>query len=346
MSPLDRELEQALARRAEPVTPPADLLGGVERKATSIRNRRRALSAATGVAVLALVAGTTFALRPDKQETGFAPPGPTAPVEPSPSTEPTPSTEPSPPPTSTQAVYYVGDTTNGPRLYREFRRVQGPSPAHAALLAMLHEPPLDSDYTSVWPTATEALTVSVDGDVATVDLGVEARNANVGAEQAELAVQQLVYTVTAAQPAVKKVAITIGGQPEHSLWGHEDVSTPRGRASQTDVLAPIWITEPAHGATVGRTLTFGGQATVFEATVTWEIHRVDCPSGTACPSQLLKQSFATADNGAPERGDWSATFSVPTSVPKGAVLEIRAFESSAEDGRPRFVDTKRVTLAA
>jgi hypothetical protein len=74
-----------------------------------------------------------------------------------------------------------------------------------------------------------------------------------------------------------------------------------------------------------------GSASVFEATVGVEVRR---------GAQVVGRATATASEGAPGRGDWSATLSVPP----GSYL-VAAFELSAKDGSQVAVDTKRVRVS-
>ncbi len=75
---------------------------------------------------------------------------------------------------------------------------------------MLAEPAIDPDYTSPWPQNTSSSRdYSVAGDTATVDLS---RFVQVGADAETAAVQQLVYTVTANDKAVKKVRLLVQRQ--------------------------------------------------------------------------------------------------------------------------------------
>lgn len=226
------------------------------------------------------------------------------------------------------AVYYVHDTDTGPKLYREFHRVPASrAGARGAVDAMIRVRAADPDYTSLWPRATRVLGTSLRGDTATVNLSREATRGSAGASFEAISLQQLVYTVTAAVPAAKRVRLLVEGRPVESLWGHVGVGTkPMTRAPQVDVLAPVWLEAPAQGATAGRTVRLRGQATVFEATVSWEVRR---------GRTLVKRGFTNATVGAPGRGTWSAS----VTLPPGSYLA-RAFASSPKDGRPTFVDDK------
>lgn len=148
------------------------------------------------------------------------------------------------------AVYYLADTgKTGPRLYREFH----PRPATSAVVrdavdAMLHEPPYDADYRSLWPPATRVLGVSVAGDLATVDLSADALAGSAGSAYEVASVQQLVWTVTAAAPAVQRVRVliegnssgSVGGRAVADFWGAGGLAVqPLRRADQSGVLGPV-----------------------------------------------------------------------------------------------------------
>lgn len=253
---------------------------------------------------------------------------------PSPTQTPTasPAASPTATGTSARAVYYLADTGfGGPRLYREFHtRPATTAVIRDAVTAMLTEKAKDPDYTSLWPKGSSVRGVRLSGTTAIVDLSREAGTANAGAAAEAASIQQLVYTATAAAPFVKTVQILLEGKTVGELWGHVDISKPIARRMAAEVLGPVWITRPA-GGSVKRGGEFGGEATVFEATVSWELLQ---------GGKVVKKGFTNADMGAPARGPWNDIADVP---PGDYVL--RAFESSAEDGRPTFVDDKplRVT---
>jgi hypothetical protein len=360
MSPIDRELERALARQAGAVSPPADLYAAVTKEAGAMRRRRQIAISGTALSVVALAIAVPLLLRRGDgsgEPRGFTSAGPTPTASDLPTTDATtePTTEPTvgPSPTdsapdgirTTVPVYWVMDSSRGLRLYREFldALVNGGASAQAAVDRMLAGGPRDPDYTSVWPKGSTA-TVTTDGDLATVDLNDVATEANAGGQAEAISVQQLVYTVTAADNSVRRVQILVEGRQRETLWGHVDIRRPVSRDSHVDVLGAVWLEKPGQGSAVARTFTLSGQATVFEATVSWEVYRVDCASGTACPAQKVAEGFATATEGGPGRGTWEDSVTIPATVPAGSTLEVRAFESSAENGEPLHTDTKRVTL--
>ena len=229
-------------------------------------------------------------------------------------------------------VYYLGGTQERPVLFREFRTVpRSAGVVRAAVDAMLHLAPLDSDYYSLWPARATVNGVSVSGTTATVDLSANARSVTTTRAHEQASLQQLVHTVTAAAPSLKTVRLRFDGATKPTLWGRVDTSGTISRASHVDALAPIWVVEPAQGARVSRTFTVKGAATVFEATVQWAVTR---PGSTT----KLADGFVTASEGAPGRG----TFTVTVTLPAGTTGDVvfTAWESSAEDGRALHPDSK------
>jgi hypothetical protein len=233
------------------------------------------------------------------------------------------------------AVYYLTDDADqGPVLTREFRRLpKTTGVVRAAVDAMLHLEPLDPDYTSVWPTAATVRGVSISGDTATVDLSADA-TLRTGSGFESASVQQLVWTVTAAAPKITRVRLLVGGKPMES--GHSDWSAPQRREPAHEVLAPVQISSPNHGSSVERSLTISGEATVFEATVSWSV--VDLET-----KKVYAKGFETATEGGPGRGTWKVTTTLPAAA-AGRHVQVRAWESSAKDGSVTNLDTKDVQV--
>ena len=232
--------------------------------------------------------------------------------------------------TEARAVYWLGATkeARGPRLYREFvRRPATGDAVRDAVTAMLSTDPQDPDYTSLWADGTTVREVRREGTTAVVDLSREATTNGGGSAFEEMTLQQLVHTVTAADPAVKAVRLLVEGEPVETLWGSADASRPLVRGPSYEVLGPVWL-DVVDGSVL--TDEFGGTATVFEATVSWQLRQ---------GPELVEEGFATATEGGPGRGEWTATADVPPGD-----YELWAYESSAEDGRVTWLDTKRVTV--
>jgi hypothetical protein len=258
--------------------------------------------------------------------------------EPAPSSPPPSSPTPTETPTvsDTVPVYYHVDTANELRLAREFTRIAGAGadPASAAVARMLTGPAADPDYSTPWNPATTVRSIDVADDRITVDLSADARTANVGAAGAELAVQQLVYTVTAALQQTLPVVLLIEGESAGELWGHVVWDGPIGRAPALDVRLLVQINDPAEGASVPPSFTVTGEAAVFEATLPW---RILDSSGS-----VVQEGFAMTDAGqqlAP------FDFRIEHGGPPGTyTLEIREDDPSGGEGRPAMTDDKTITI--
>jgi hypothetical protein len=300
--PEDQWLEDALRRALDEEAASVDVgEDGLDRilertgAAQGVRWGRIALVAAavtvaSGLGVAALVGG---------DEPVVVSPGPAAPTEAVPTPTPTPSpTGPAPTPTPdatpapddgatatpapappplgdpiTVPAYYATDTDAGLRLAREFRTApeQG-DPVRTAVQVMIAGP-ADPDYTGLWNPATRVLGVDVGAGVVEVDLSAEARQASLGSAAAEMAVQQLVYTATAAAQLDGAVRILVEGGPADELFGHVDVREPVGRADPLSVRLLVQVNDPGEGAVVGSPVRVTGEAAAFEATVPWQVLR-------------------------------------------------------------------------
>ncbi|HEX2176237.1 MAG TPA: Gmad2 immunoglobulin-like domain-containing protein [Nocardioidaceae bacterium] len=363
-------VREALRRDAEQVEPAGDGLREIRRRtALAARGSRRRwmVTGAAGLATAAAVAGAVVVSGNLVEPT--AAPGPAvapattdSPTAPAPSEAPTPTlsplpgnAEPTPTPTpSTQEpnetpeaqkqtappapvvqemtvpVYYLGGTTNGQRLFREFHAVRTSDPrAVAALNQMLGQRAADDDYTSPWAAGSRARSVEQAAGQITVDLSGEALATSVPRQTADLMVQQLVYTVQAALQSTDPVRILVDGEQVSEISG-SPVSAPVARADQLLVQALTWVTTPFEGATVGRTFRVEGVANAFEATVSWQL--LD-------GRRVVKEGFATAAEG---MAFSPYSFRVRNVAPGEYTL--KAYQQSAEDGSETFVDTKAITV--
>lgn len=245
--------------------------------------------------------------------------------------------------THTVAVYYVGHTGQRPALYREWRTLaQTRTPIRQAVNAMLNLDARDPDYHSLWADDTRIRGISRRDNVIKVDLSREARfGGSARRPFACTTLQQLVWTVTAVDRSVTRVQLLIEGSAtgaQSNFWGVNCApDTPMARKRHYDILAPVQISRPNHGRTVQPSFTFGGDATVFEATVSWSV--VDLATG-----RVIRRGFDTATTGAPGRGRWSASVTLPASY-SGRNLELRAWEASGEDGGVTKLDDKVVKVA-
>ncbi len=171
-------------------------------------------------------------------------------------------------------VYYIGETPQGPRLFREFHPVPpGASVVGGAVLATTA--PIDPDYRTSW--ADGSLT-SERGDeqVARVSIppALVDRPAGMSGYEAELAIQQVVYTVSAQQGGPPRVEFLVGAKAAEQVLG-VTLDGPVSRAPQLDVLATVNISAPDEGREVDGHFSANGVASSFEGTVHWDLRNLD-----------------------------------------------------------------------
>lgn len=232
-------------------------------------------------------------------------------------------------------VYYpahIGDDLRMIRLYREWLNVDGVERSaplevrlEAALDAAMHaNPPHTDGYLSFWhDVQVDAVQATEDGIRIVLDAPGTGAN---DAEEARLAVQQLVWT---AQAVVGQGNLPVRfevADGSDTLQGHLPVSQSYRRPASPDLyyedLAPIWVTSPTRYANLdGPDVTVTGEATVFEATVQWEL--IDGTTGS-----VIDSGFTTASAGAPARG----TYEIPLTGLDDGLYRIRVFELSMADG--------------
>jgi len=360
-----RRLRELLAREARAITPSADGLAMIREKIRAHRPRRRnwvrafqiggAGLATAAVAIIAVAiahnkpGGTNH---PAATAAAASSPTPAASAPVVPPATPAVSSPPaaSGPATYPVWVYYVDKRRDPQQLLFRERAIWPSSPAHTfvkdAVSAMLATPAQDPDYTSYWPAGTTLLSASIlNTTTAVVNLSSEASNGP--ANEAAISAQQLLYTVIAAAPKIDALQLQIGGVPVTSLWGTPlgaaTSSSPPASATATapgtitalptwQVWGHVWITAPLESATVASSFQIGGEASVFEGAVHWQILR---------NGGLLKEGTAQATVGAPDRGTWSVTVEGVTPGP----YQIRAYEVSAKDGSITYEDDKLITVS-
>lgn len=234
------------------------------------------------------------------------------------------------------ALYYVGDTPVGPRLYRSFDGNIDPSATSEGTLAvrdLLGSRAADPDYRSAWPAGwRQGAPVCHTAGLITVDLvAPESDVVPDRVELARLALQQLVYTVQDALRSGDPVRLLINGAPAGQLWG-QPIGAPIQRADPLDTRARVQIDSPGENAMVNASSTqVVGEAATFEANVQWQVL-----SGTTV--------VARGHTSAGQAMEFSPyTFAVP--LPPGRYL-LRVFEADESDGegRPPFADTKTFTV--
>lgn len=258
MTDVDTRVAELLAEVADG-TEPSDRLGTITLATARARARTRRRRRWTTGAVGALVAASTLvavAMTTDRSPDSPAP-QPAAPSRPTQSaSSDAPSDE-----GTTLVISYIGDTPEGPRLFRELRRTEGDPLEVAASAAVGRDEqgrkqyPVDTDYRTVWPPLTAATArLADDGDLIEVSLGgdperdLRTRGALTPAE-ARLAVEALVRTVQDATDARRPVRLLLFGERTDRVLG-VPTAEPLDASPDLDVLARVSLTEPAENLLV------------------------------------------------------------------------------------------------
>lgn len=227
-------------------------------------------------------------------------------------------------------VYWLGKTVGnntgaGMRLYRTFIGIKG-RPAEEAVRVMTTQKANDPDYQSPWAGAkVSSVTRSSDG--VTVDFKTLPQK-KLEPDLADLAIQQLVYTVQGALgDETVPVQVTEQGQPSSSLFG-VDARQPVRREPASDVQALVWILTPVNGAVVSGPVTVTGMAAAFEAQVEWRATNL-ATKATVSSHTMTKE------------GQKFSSFAFTPKMTTGSWL-IEAYLVSAVDGRITDTDSKLV----
>jgi hypothetical protein len=234
-------------------------------------------------------------------------------TSPSPSTVAGPTLSASNPPLETTPasnrvpVYWIGRSHGEVYLYREFRESSGQeNPVTTALRSMMSQKPLDPDYFTPWQDP-DHLATSVSGkNVITVDVSKDAFNSNLDADMAGRAVQQLVYTASAAAASSGlidsgqqiQVVILVDGHTGYKAFGHVPLGGPMAR--DVSLLAPVWIIDPQEDVSLpAGTVKINGRSVTPTAPVRWQLLRQDAKgemtlflNGQASPSTQASQGGA------------------------------------------------------
>lgn len=358
----DDQLRRLLHDTVDDVQP-AHALGTIRARTTRGSRARRGWLLGAGGAVLATaatVAAVAVLTDPGtSRDPGVAGPGPSVAASPStdvsgiPSdTAPTPSPSPATPSESappaaeamTVPVYYLGETTRGPRLFREFHRVPGDGNAlMAALTEAVSAGPEDPDYRTDWPSGTTVALAGVDegqnGQIFvtlrndTTDLRFRPRGMT--PEEAQSSVEQLIYTAQATVQTRAPVQFLLerdgaAGTRVDTLLS-VPVSEPLAEGDAARTLAQVWIIDPAEGARVSPPFEVSGVAAAFEANVLWELRDGDT---------VVKEGFTTA-----RECCTMAPYSFEVTAPPGEyTLVVQDSDPSDGEGLGPWQDTKRVTV--
>lgn len=310
---------------------------------TSPRTHRLALTvAATAAAVVLAGCGADpepTASDPGPTDTSSSPTEPTS--EP-PSTAAIPTESEGTTEKVTVPVYFVGDGpsggggSRGPLLFREFRAVETDNPLEEAAALLTAGDALDPDYRTLYPGgAFESVAYEGGTLVATLsDDGWTTPADGMSKREAQLAVQQLVYTLQGVQQERAPVVVQLGGSPT-TLFG---VETSKGvqNAPQLDVLNLVNVSTPEEGATVSGTFEASGVASSFEATVPWQLRQGD---------RVVKKGFATAEGWMDKLYEWTTKVDVSDLSPGEYTFAAMTDDpSGGAEGFGPSEDTKTIVI--
>ncbi|QCW50612.1 hypothetical protein FE634_09640 [Nocardioides dongxiaopingii] len=240
-----------------------------------------------------------------------------------PTTEPTTASPSAPPDTApagrTRAVglYFLGDTPEGTRLFREFQQVPRFDPAQDLLVAVeALAAPDDPDYRTAWPAGSVTGARVVDGQVR-VQLSPDAPDD-------DLALQQLRATVAAAS-GLQSITFSRGAEPFTV-------------EADPDALALVSISDPREGRTVFGSFTARGVANSFEATVPWQLVDAD---GT-----VVAEDSATAEGADDRLYPWETEIDVSDLEPGTYTFVARTDDPTGGEGVAPTQDTRTIVVAA
>lgn len=331
---LARLLRAALRREADRVQVPADGLVRIQQRTAGQSAGGRRWGVLAAAASLVVVAGVAIGAGFLQRGSGSSSVVPA--VTPTTSASSSAASSPAVERTVAVPVYWLGPERSTFRLFREFEAVpasQASDPggkAQAAASLALSGTPADPSYFSPWATGSAA-TVTLTGSGIDVELNAAAAGTEMSTQTANIALAQLVWTVTAAAGENVPVTFSVaGGGP---LASGVSLAQPFTRADPSyTVLAAIWVVSPQQGETVSSPVTVTGEATVYEATVQWQLSQ----DGT-----VLRSGVTTASAGGPARGDWTVDLG---DLPAGTYTFRAYADSPAGNGTLQGQDTKQFTV--
>jgi hypothetical protein len=303
----------------------------------TVRSRTRvAVLLATSVVVLA-GCGTEDDSRADDPTDSGTTPTSSAPTA-APTTDAPPATETAAPEMVAVPAYFVGETPLGKRLFREFRSVEADNPVDEALALISAGDTLDPDYSTLLTGGS--ITLKSYDEAALVSLpdeGWAQRPDGMSAEDAKLAVQQIVYTLQGALQKRIPLQFYVGDEPV-DIFGIPTPTKTQGypAADENDVLALVNITTPEEGQTVSGTFTASGVANSFEATVPWEIRDAD--------GKKVLDGFATAEGWMDKLYPWQTEVDVSGLAPGTYSFVALTDDPSGGEGGGPTEDSKTITV--
>jgi hypothetical protein len=314
----------ALLHEAVEHVEPTNRLAAIQQQTRPRRSRRWYLAGGAVLAAAAVITAVALAAQPSTD------PGP------DPSRQPT-AVDSGSAGARASAVYYLGDTPQGTRLFREFHETK--ADPLAAGVRWLTTTPIDPDYRTAWPQdAFAGGWIDYPGGLATVQLDDDSlrdRPVGMSPAQARLAIQQVVYTVQAAAQQRIPVQFQVEGRPIDQVLG-VPTSEPLDRAPELDVLALVSISNPTEAHSVEGSFTADGVASSFEGTVHWELRDADGEAVRTGVAQGTMEDHLTP---------WATGPIDVSDLPGGSyVFEARTDDPSEGEGGGPVVDTRTVVI--
>ena len=229
-------------------------------------------------------------------------------------------------------VFYVGRKSG--LLHRELRDLPaGGDLVQSALDAVLTLAPLDPDYDTVWGPGTLIGTTMI-GNQLTVNLSKEAFEGVDTSEEATMAALQMVYTASklAGNPDLRLTFLEEGQAPPAVF------APPTGGFGRLGLapVAPLWVTWPKNGATIGQ-----GQAVIVGSVkpeAAAPVVTVKSEDGRIVTSVVAQTATSAGADG------WRS-WSVAVQFGPGEYLITASSEITDAAGRTRtFEDTKSITV--
>lgn len=236
-------------------------------------------------------------------------------------------------------VYWIGRSSSNVFLYREFRDVpEQENPVTRALRAMMSDKPLDPDFFTPWQNPGKLATSISGKDVITVDVSEDAFNSNLDADMAARAVQQLVYTATAAAASSGlidsgqqiRVRILVDGHTDYMAFGQVQLGALMTRTA--GLVAPVWIIDPQESSEVADgSVKITGRSTSAGGKLRWQILRTG-DNGAKAP-------FLTGETTASSEQGQAGVFTLALTLPAGD-YELRVAQAGSDGGPDQFEDNR------
>jgi hypothetical protein len=164
---------------------------------------------------------------------------------------------------------------------------------------------------------------------------VHDRPAGLSQTEAQIAVEQLIYTAQAAVQARAPVQFFLGENPIDQVFG-VPTSEPLAQGKWDDVLSLMSVTAPEEGATVSGSFEASGVASSFEANVQWQITQ---------DGETVKTGFTSADGWMDKLYPWTTEVDVSDLAPGTYTFVAMTDDpSGGAEGNAPDTDTRTIVI--